>query len=95
MQTIRKNETDKKITLFININEKGILDESDYLAFFENIDLEKIASDISKSSSEINRMLRNIDSQKRPVLLSALIICLYPNCGVIFLSDSAVLLLFL
>lgn len=62
-----------------NINEKGILDEADYLAFFENIDLEKISSDISKSSSEINRMLRNIDSQKRPVLLSALMICLYTD----------------
>jgi hypothetical protein len=65
-----------------NINEKGILDEADYLAFFENIDLEKISSDISKSSSEINRMLRNIDSQKRPVLLSALMICLYPNSDI-------------
>ena len=63
----------------VNINEKGILDEADYLAFFENIDLEKISSDISKSSIEINRLLRNLDSQKRPVLLSALMICLWEN----------------
>ena len=62
-----------------NINKKEILDEEDYLAFFENIDLEKISNDISKSSSEINRLLRNLDSQKRPILLSALMICLYPE----------------
>lgn len=62
-----------------NINKNEILDEDDYLAFFENIDLEKISSDIANSSSEINRLLRNLDSQKRPVLLSALMICLYPK----------------
>jgi hypothetical protein len=62
-----------------NINKNEILDEDDYLAFFENIDLEKISSDIATSSSEINRLLRNLDSQKRPVLLSALMICLYPK----------------
>ncbi len=60
-----------------NINRNEILDEADYLAYFENIDLEYISKNISKSSSEINRMLRTIDSQKRPVLLSALMICLY------------------
>jgi len=65
--------------LIQNINKSEILDEKDYLAFFENIDLEKISNDISKSSSEINRLLRNLDSQKRPVLLSALMICLYPK----------------
>lgn len=62
-----------------NINKTEILDENDYLSYFENIDLEKISNDISKSSSEINRLLRNLDSQKRPVLLSALMICLYPK----------------
>jgi hypothetical protein len=62
-----------------NINKNEILDEDDYLAFFENIDLEKISNDIAKSSSEINRLLRGLDSQKRPVLLSALMICLYPK----------------
>jgi type I restriction enzyme M protein len=60
-----------------NINKNEILDEEDYLAFFENIDLEKISNKISKSSSEINRLLRNLDSQKRPILLSALMICLF------------------
>ena len=63
----------------LDINKNEILDENDYLAFFENIDLEKIASDISQSSNEINTLLRNLDSQKRPVLLSALMICLYPK----------------
>lgn len=53
------------------------LNEEDYIALFENLDLELISNNISKSSSEINRILRNIDSQKRPVLLSALMICLY------------------
>lgn len=65
--------------LIRDIGKNEILDEEDYLAFFENIDLEKISNDISKSSSEINRLLRNLDSQKRPVLLSALMICLYPK----------------
>ena len=63
----------------IDINKKEILDEQDYLAFFENVDLEKIATDVSKTSMEINRLLRSLDSQKRPILLSALMICLYPN----------------
>ncbi len=62
-----------------NIDTSSILDEKDYLSLFENIDLEKITNNISKTSSEINRLLRNLDSQKRPVLLSALMICLYPN----------------
>lgn len=53
------------------------LDENDYISLFENLDLEHISSNISKSSSAINRNLRNIDSQKRPILLSALMICLY------------------
>lgn len=60
-----------------DISIKEFLNEDDYISLFENLDLELIAKNISKSSSEINRMLRNIDSQKRPVLLSALMICLY------------------
>lgn len=62
-----------------NIDTSSILDEKDYLSLFENIDLEKITNNISKTSSEINRLLRNLDSQNRPILLSALMICLYPN----------------
>lgn len=52
----------------LNIHESSILEEEDYIAYFENIDLEKIATDISKSSKIINNLLRNIDSQKRPIL---------------------------
>ena len=63
----------------IDINTEELLDEDNYVSFFENIDLEKISKNISKSSSEINRILRAIDSQKRPILLSALMICLYEN----------------
>jgi len=65
-----------------DIETAEILNEEDYISFFENIDLEKISKNISKSSAEINRMLRNIDSQKRPVLLSALMICLYEKDNV-------------
>ena len=60
-----------------NIELSEILDEDDYLSFFENIDLEDITKKISTSSVEINKSLRIIDSQKRPVLLSGLMICLY------------------
>lgn len=60
-----------------DISIKEFQNEADYISLFENLDLELIAKNISKSSSEINRMLRNIDSQKRPVLLSALMVCLY------------------
>src|SRR3989338_5214052 len=72
--------TDKKLSNEKETIKKNvILDENDYFAYFENIDLEKISNDISRSSSEINRLLRNLDSQKRPILLSALMICLYPK----------------
>lgn len=60
-----------------DINIAEFLNEDDYISLFENLDLELISNNISKSSSEINRILRNLDSQKRPVLLSALMICLY------------------
>lgn len=65
-----------------DISIKEFQDEENYISLFENLDLELIANNISKSSSEINRMLRNIDSQKRPVLLSALMICLYERNNV-------------
>ena len=65
-----------------NIEEieiKEILNETDYLGHFENIDYDQISISISSSSTEINNLLRNLDSQKRPVLLSALMTCLYPD----------------
>lgn len=54
-----------------------LLNEDEYFSLFENYDLEKITDNISKSSKKINILLRNIDSQKRPVLISALMVCLY------------------
>lgn len=59
------------------IETKEILSEQDYLAFFENIDMEKMIKEISESSKRINNKLRSLDSQKRPILLSALMICLF------------------
>lgn len=58
-------------------NIVDLLDESDYVNLFENIDEEKIINDISASSKKINKWLRSVDSQKRPVLLSALMVCLF------------------
>ncbi len=60
-----------------DINNNNILNEKDYLALFENIDTEEIVTKISESSSKINRLLRNMDSQKRPIILSSLMICLF------------------
>ncbi len=64
--------------------QKGInelLSETDYLMLFDNIDEEQIVSNISVSSKKINKWLRSVDSQKRPVLLSALMICLFEVKG--------------
>jgi len=83
------DENNQLISTFIiqddkikDISIKEFLNENDYISLFENLNLELIAHNISKSSSEINRMLRNVDSQKRPVLLSALMVCLYEKDGV-------------
>ncbi len=65
--------------------QKGIhdiLDEEDYLMLFDNINEEEISANISASSKKINKCLRSVDSQKRPVLLSALMICLFEVRGV-------------
>lgn len=67
------------------IEQKGvndILNECDYLMMFDNIDEEQIVSNISVSSKKINKWLRSVDSQKRPILLSALMICLFEVKGV-------------
>ena len=58
-----------------------ILCEADYLSLFENIDEEHIISEVSSSSKKINKWLRSVDSQKRPILLSALMICLFDLKG--------------
>ena len=55
----------------------NFLTESQFLALFHSLDEEKAVAAISSSSKKINNLLRSIDSQKRPVLLSALMICLH------------------
>lgn len=83
-----ENEYSHKISSFIIRNENGkskiqdlnnnnILNEGEYLSLFENINIEEIVSKISKSSNDINQILRNMDSQKRPIILSSLMICLF------------------
>lgn len=78
------DEYNKRLDTFFIKNDKienaevqEILNEEDYISLFENIDIEKITSEIAKSSQVINNKLRIIDSQKRPVLLSALMIALF------------------
>jgi len=68
---------DKDKSSINDLDNNNILDEKEYLALFENIDIEDIVSKISISSSTINKYLRSMDSQKRPILLSALMICLF------------------
>ncbi len=69
-----------------NIEEQkgitNILNENDYINLFENIDEEKIIGEVSATSKKINKWLRSVDSQKRPILLSALMICLFDVKGI-------------
>jgi len=58
-----------QITNFVN--------KDSFLAIFNNLNEEEAVSKISSSSKKINNLLRSIDSQKRPILLSALMICLH------------------
>jgi len=60
-----------------DLENNNILDEQDYLSLFENINLEDIVNKISISSNKINQILRAMNSQNRPILLSALMICLF------------------
>lgn len=79
-----------RISTFVIADEKieeqknivDVLNEDDYLSLFDNIDEEKIIADISTTSKKINKWLRSVDSQKRPVLLSALMICLFEVEGI-------------
>lgn len=80
-----EDDYNHRISCFLIVNhmiteQKGsheILNETDYISLFENIDEEEIITSISTSSKKINKWLRSVDSQKRPVLLSALMICLF------------------
>lgn len=66
-------QIDKPVDM--NINE--LLNENDYLALFENINLEEISSRISQASNTINNLLFDVKEDERPTLLSILLISLY------------------
>ncbi|MDR0831064.1 MAG: SAM-dependent methyltransferase, partial [Prevotellaceae bacterium] len=55
----------------------NFMTEEQFLALFNSLDEEKAVAIVSSSSKKINILLRNVDSQKRPILLSALMICLH------------------
>lgn len=74
-----------------------------FVALFNSFDEEKAVAAVGSSSKKINNLLRSVDSQKRPVLLSALMICLhktkntkntfrdiYRNCSSDLLADSVI-----
>ncbi|EXJ23870.1 Type I restriction-modification system, DNA-methyltransferase subunit M [Alkalibacterium sp. AK22] len=73
------------ISTFIVIDEEiehvdqvnSLCSEEEYLQLFVKVNEEEMIERISTSSKVINNMLRNIDSQKRPILLSALMIALF------------------
>jgi len=67
-------QTEKIIPLYQVAN---FMTEEQFLALFNSFDEEKAITAVSSSSRKINNLLRSVDSQKRPVLLSALMICLH------------------
>lgn len=55
----------------------NFLPEEEFISLFNNLDEEKAIEEVTKVSKRINNLLRSVDSQKRPILLSALMISLY------------------
>lgn len=66
-----------QIDKLINMNISEILDEEDYLALFNNFNLEEISTRISQASNTINNLLFDVKEDERPTLLSILLISLY------------------
>lgn len=58
----------------VNINE--LVHENEYINLHNNLIEENLIQNISSSSKKINAQLRHVDSQKRPILLSACMISL-------------------
>lgn len=56
---------------------KNFVTYEEFLSVFNNLNEEQAIAQVGASSKKINNLLRSIDSQKRPVLLSALMISLY------------------
>ncbi len=73
---------DGKTEQIIPFNQvSNFMTEEQFLSLFNSIDEEKAIAAVGSSSKKINNLLRSIDSQKRPVLLSALMICLHEAKG--------------
>lgn len=69
---------DTQLEEIVNVPQlQEFVTDNEYEAIFNNLDEEKAIDQVSSSSKKINNLLRSIDSQKRPVLLSALMISLY------------------
>lgn len=71
----RKDVMIQKIQELKHVEE--LMNENDYINLFRNLDEETTIKYISESSKKINNLLRSVDSQKRPILLSALMISLF------------------
>jgi type I restriction-modification system DNA methylase subunit len=69
------SSTEEKIIALNQVT--NFMTEEQFLALFNSLDEEKAVAVASSSSKKINNLLRSVDSQKRPVLLSALMICLH------------------
>ncbi len=54
-----------------------ILNEEDYISIANDIDTKTIIETVSNSSETINNLLVAVDSQRRPIILSALLIALF------------------
>lgn len=60
----------------------NFVSEYEFLQLFDDTDIDELIKKISQTTKKVNNLLRNIVSQKRPVLLSALMICLHKSQGV-------------
>lgn len=68
-----------QIDKIIDMNINEIHNEKDYLALFDNLNLEEISSRISQASSTINNLLYDVKEDERPTLLSILLIALFES----------------
>lgn len=61
----------------------NFVSENDFLQLFDNTDIDELIKKISQTTKEVNNLLRNVESQRRPILLSALMICLHKKKGIV------------
>lgn len=60
-----------------DLNIHDILNEEDYISIANDIDTKAIIETVTDSSEKINNLLVAVDSQRRPIILSALLISLF------------------